>query len=265
MLDNNVRDWFGFDKVAGDIGVEIELEGRRAPFPIAAKGWRSEHDGSLRGEYAIEYVTNGAIPIDQVGTAIDRLKTRIDNSDVQVVDSIRAGVHIHVNCHDMTLKQVFNFAFVYLAMEHALVKYCGDDREGNLFCLRASDAEYLPYLIQHAYEGDRLNTLNTMDIRYSSLNFQSLFKFGTLEFRAMKTFTDLRRIKEWAHILYNIKQYSMTIDHPRQIAEDISFNSPELWVSNAVGAEYFNLIKYRDLENDVMNDLRRIQPILYGA
>lgn len=256
-----IQKLFGLNEVLGDYGIEIELESAMHPFPGAPIGWQSHSDGSLHADYSVEYVTKGAINKEKVFSEIQKVKKKI--KDVEVLDSVRAGVHVHMNCQQMTAQQMLGVAFTYLALERSLVKYCGPNRVGNQFCLRASDAEFVFTKLYDSINTGNLSYLNDNSIRYSSLNFCSLSKFGTLEFRAMQTYSDLSRIVEWVDMLDHIKKYGMNLPSFDRIASDISFNGPVPWAKEVLGDDNFELIKDPKMEKDIMRDLRNIQPLIY--
>lgn len=265
MSDMKILAYFGFNPYHGDVGIEIELESNLDPFPNAPKGWRSEVDGSLKAEFSVEYVTNNELKFEDVPEAIDRVRKRISN--IKLVEGVRSGVHVHINCQQLTVKETMLFAFTYLAMEIPLVKFCGDDREGNLFCLRAVDAEYLVDKIYYSLTKDNLNYLihSGNSLRYSSLNFASLNKYGTLEFRAMKTYPELAKIEDWVEILRRIKSYGENLNKAVDIAYQISLESPENWMQNILGEELYKKVRYDGIEKDIMNGLRLIQPLLHAG
>lgn len=265
MFETKVSDFIGFNADIPDnaVGIEIEVEGEIQPFPTAPAGWTSHEDGSLKAMYQKEYVSR-PIPITEVDINLTTLKNKLVKYEAVIMDSIRAGVHIHINVLNYTLEQVLKIAYTYLAMERVLVKFCGPNREGNLFCLRASDADYLLYCIRLAVTSEDFHILSTDSIRYGSLNLSSIFKHGTLEFRAMKTEPDLSKIEDWAKILHKIKLYGSKLETPSKIADEISFYSPDLWVKKVLGDKLYDLVKYKGMDQDIMRDLRNIQYILYS-
>src|SRR3546814_18812942 len=87
----------------------------------------------------------------------------------------------------LTMTQLYSFMTVYLILENVLVGWCGHSRCGNLFCLRASDAEWLLTSIRAAAEGRTFkHSLHSDNLRYASMNVKALGDYGSLEFRAMR-------------------------------------------------------------------------------
>lgn len=258
-----VREHYEWPSLRGDVGIEIEMEGNR-DFPTGSllpPPWVATSDNSLRG-HSVEYVTNGAIPINQVDSTIKGLKDILAATRVTVHKSFRAGVHIHINVREMNLNQVVNFACLYFILEHALVRYCGKDREGNLFCLRLEDAEAPLFFLENAVKDNSFTWFHQDVIRYASLNLRSISRHGSMEFRAMETNPDLSKISEWANLLYNIKEVSLRNDR-KDVVQDISFYGPENWLIQKFGEEVHKQIYYDKFNDDVMSSLRNIQTLIY--
>ena len=262
MANHKVAELLGLRNTKGDVGIEIEMEGKsRFPYEIS-KWWKAEEDNSLRG-YSVEYVMKKPMPLDLVGDALDLLKEEIQLHGSKPVYSERAGVHVHVNVQDLTMDQVFCTAMVYYCLEKALVRYCGENREGNHFCLRVQDADYVLDVIESALIHRNLRFLDTEDIRYASLNFCSLFKYGSIEFRAMETRPDFSKIKEWASMLVAIRNYARELEDYERIPAELSGSGPTGWARQILGDELFNLINYPEFDRDVMRCMRPIQHLFH--
>ncbi|MHA2086324.1 MAG: amidoligase family protein, partial [Candidatus Thorarchaeota archaeon] len=102
----------------------------------------------------------------------------------------------------MTNKQLWTFVTCWFVLEELVTDMMsGEGRSGNHFCLRAVDAEaLLDSISKYLSTGDR-TYISGDEIRYSALNLCSLRKFGSLEFRAMRTTTKVYKIKRWINIL----------------------------------------------------------------
>lgn len=253
-------------KTEGDIGLEIEVEGKR--LPQVKSFWRMEHDGSLRGEENMEYVLQKPLTLDKVKEALSVLdKAYVDNKTV-VDDTVRAGVHVHINCQSLTLTELINFIVLYVTMENVLVHFCGDTREGNLFCLRCSDAEFLPARIIEAIQFKKLKAnFHDDNIRYSSMNLKALGDYGSLEFRAMRGTRDLDLIYEWAETLYNIRECAKGFNNPVQIIQNFSADGPALFLQKVLGDNYALItkgLKQKDIQTMMYDGMRIAQDIAYA-
>jgi len=265
MAARKIRDILSLNTVAGDLGIEIEMEGAR-PFPdgqsVEDANWRCEADGSLRG-YSMEYIVAEPIKAGQVGAQLQSLRDILTEAKVKPVYSFRAGVHVHINVQDMTPHQLGSFAALYYCLEAPLVKYCGERREGNLFCLRNEDAEFALFTLENALRSGDLALLGTDMLRYSSMNLRAVTRYGSLEFRAMETQPDLSKIEEWCAMLIRLRDAAKLITDRSDIAYQLSFKGPEQWATELLGPELFKLVAYENIGKDIMRGLRMCQTLVY--
>lgn len=225
----------------GDIGLEIEVEGRRLPIP--PDYWRCDRDGSLRGAESMEYVLSSPSNLVGVERALKHLDACYIAHNTTVDETVRAGVHVHINCQQLSAKELYNFFVLYLVLENILIKYCGEYREGNLFCLRCQDAEFLLYtLIQAAKDKRFLDHFHDDDLRYASMNVKALGDYGSLEFRAMRSTRDLDAILQWVKILLNLREVAKGFESPVRIIEEVSMLGKSNFLRKCLGehAQFFD-------------------------
>lgn len=210
--------------INGDFGVEIEVEGAEL-VEVNDKYWNSVHDGSLRGE-SFEYVFKKPLIQKDSDKALESLKESLKNSTLKF--SFRTSVHVHVNVQELEYKQLLNMIYTYLLIEEPLMTFCGKERKGNRFCLRLQDAEgILDTLIPMFRVMDYIGGIREDAIRYSAINLAALQKFGSLEFRAMQGNLDVKRISTWTKALFNLREFSKSIENPRNVLEIFNNNKPE--------------------------------------
>lgn len=241
-------------KIKGDLGVEIEVEGDRLPRPN--EYWRSERDGSLRGE-SMEYVLEQPLSMPDVREALAHLDEAYKNNDTHVHESVRAGVHVHVNVQHLNLVELYTFITAYVILEDLLVNFCGEYREGNLFCLRIKDADYLLYKLEEVARDKNYREFNNDILRYASMNVLSLHKFGSLEFRAMRGTRDLNLIGDWAEILLNLRNVSGKFATPAELYQYASANTPEALLELFLGYFKEGLCDSKDVDTYVLDGLNR--------
>lgn len=189
--------YYACPRKAGEAGIEFEVE-YRGRNPFIPDGWLFHEDNSLRG-LGGEYVTDGPIPLDDKRHNIVKpMLDEIMKSD-PIVDSPRTSVHVHMNMIKMTPLQIWTSIIAYWLCEPLLFKFCGQEREGNLFCLRLSDAEALiPACLQDINANYPFSTLLENDqVRYAGLNINALRKFGSIEFRGMRGVYDYETVDAW--------------------------------------------------------------------
>ena len=244
-----------------DIGIEIEMEGEHLKYPIS-RYWRGTNDGSLRGE-SLEYVLKSPVSRDMTKQRLQFLKNELEAHDSKLHPSDRCGVHIHVNCQDLTVCQVINFSIVYLILEELLVEMCGEQRIGNLFCLRASDADLIITALRICKQEDSLNPIQNRRYRYASINLAAISKFGSVEFRSFQTPKNIMKIQKWIEILLRIKDYSLEFNEGYHIIENVSMGGPAQFVQNVLGIDAALLSKI-GRERIITEGVRRVQEIAYA-
>jgi len=202
-----VHEFLGRKKIDGDVGLELECEARVPRIPFAeVVGWQMKREGSLRG-HAVEYVTNGAIKLNDCPAYLARLAETINHPHIDVVrDSPRTSFHVHLNCHGLTPIQMWTVANAYWLFENLLMEYCGPERVGNLFCLRLKDASgVLNTVYQDLAAKLPLTTLHKDRIRYGGLNLKALPQFGTIELRGMRGITNYDDMNRWSTALIHFR------------------------------------------------------------
>lgn len=258
-----VSDWFGIPPhllTQGDVGIEIEVEGNRLPW--CEKYWKNEEDGSLRGPENREYVLKKPSTLKEAELALKYLSVMYNKNDTDVHDSVRAGVHCHVNVQDLNIVELYSFMTVYIILEDLLVKFCGEFREGNLFCLRTGDAEYLLQALQDAAKQRRFRTLVSDNLRYASMNVKALGTYGSLEFRAMRGTRDLGLIYKWAEVLVGLREAAKKFTDPTDVVNGFSEGDAEHFLHRCLG-DNDHLFKCEGYAQMVSAGMRRAQDVAF--
>lgn len=249
-----------------DIGIEVETEGRGLADghgnPLfVVPGWSAERDGSLRGE-SMEWVLSAPIPRKNVNKLLKSLSGALKENGVVLAETDRCGVHVHVNIQDFTYEQAMNFIILYLIVEKLLVRYCGDDREGNLFCLRACDADMMIYQLRECRKRGSLKSMANDNFRYASINLAAVAKYGSLEFRALKTPKNVMDIEQWVNLLLRVRDAALVYETCQQVVEGFSKNG-ELPFLQALFGDLYDVIYYEGCEVDLRDGVRRVQEVAY--
>lgn len=260
LLNHKVVDYLDLNPTKGDVGIEIEMELQYPHETIVPfkNTWRLEEDGSLKFN-GVEFVLKKPVKFGYVPKLISDLKAKLDDNNMTILPSIRAGVHVHVNMQESTIGQMYNMLSCYYPMETVLTRFCGDGREGNLFCLRSRDAGGVLKRIEKSLINQNLSYLDTDDIRYAALNIRSLFNYGTLEFRALATTPDLGLIEDWCKMVQKLKEYSEGIKNSWECMYHISGHGGRSWLMEVFGPELFAKLDYPELESDIIRDSRNCQ------
>lgn len=260
--------YFNGTDVDGEVGIEIEMEGVHFPNPDMFQSavnhvWSWHNDGSLRGAANGEIVLSKPVPRDSVVDVLASASAALKDAGTKLQPSVRTGVHVHVNIRNLSIEQTFIFMLTFLLFEQSLVRYCGEDRQGNLFCLRSQDAEAYLDALEHAIRHNDLKSLYTDQLRYSAMNPKALYQYGSLEFRCLKTPDDLMDIVEWVDILLYLKDFSLTIKDPRDLIEQISLNGGDA-IAHECFREYTEALGNPDWTTEMYEGLRRIQPAVFA-
>lgn len=246
----------------GKFGVEIELEGRGLGSSPAVDGWRKERDGSL-SQGGIEFVLQNPLDKDDVHTSLDNLYQMLRNHTV-IQDRQRAGVHVHLNCQQRTLNEIFTMITAYLLLEDILMEWCGEMRKGNHFCFSAENAEALILNLRNAVVNRDINLLNTDQIRYASLNVQSLFRYGSLEFRGMRSTSDAQPIKDWVGIIDELTEKALEFSNPQELIEAASGYGEDRFLDILLPSYKKEMMKMKSFKKGcVLESARRLQVFAY--
>jgi hypothetical protein len=260
FLGKTVLDCWGLKPVEGDLGIEIEVEAFDKLPREVNEYWDVLTDGSLRGE-AKEYVFKKPLSKPVTFKQVKILYELLQNN---VKDSMRAGVHVHINCQKLTLTQLFTFMAAYYCLEDLITEEAGEERQGNLFCLRMSDADYintgiLGCLMQRSITADS-GIFHNENLRYSAMNLVSLSKFGSLEFRALRTPTTAEKVIDWVDMLFTLKENSVAnFANPIELLSAMSANGAAETAKKLLGKYAEKQIAKPHFEKSVYDGVRQIQ------
>lgn len=253
---------FNVPLAKGEVGIEIEVEGLN--LPTAVKGWRKVGDGSLRGEETGEFVLRYPCSRQDVDRHLYKIARAYQECNTVLDHSDRTSVHVHINMQSSSITKIFNFIVMFLLFEEMLVHFCGDTREGNLFCLRSCDAEFLITALERASQSqEAFRSLRSDNLRYAAINVNSLAKYGSLEFRSMRGTSDMSLIKQWIDILLGIKDAAIAYRNPIEILEGVSMHSPRGLVEEVFGQNANIIFDYPNWESILWKQLRNLQVLAY--
>jgi Putative amidoligase enzyme len=250
-------------------GIEVELEGQNITNPPEAvmTYWKQHKDGSLRvlkpGDECIEYVTTQPFVLGLAEKAVAALFDYLTSPGVKVYDSYRTSIHVHVNFATETFRTIYNFMALCLILDELLVSQNGEHRIGNNFCLRAKDAMGqvmgLIYSINH---GNNFFHINHSE-RYSSINFASLLKFGSIEFRSLECTTHYGRLMHWIGTLAAMKEKAKTYKNPVDVIQQFSAMGPRAFLTSVLGTYAGKYLDVTNMEDMLFNGMRIAQDFAY--
>jgi hypothetical protein len=259
-----VKDLISFGTIHPEdhiVGIEVEVEADRLPTSDLPPGWVVTQDGSLRD--GLEYIFRRPCTLKTAQKRLINLNDLFRTLDSGIRDSVRAGVHVHLNVQNMTLAQLLNFITISIMFEGVLARYCGRSREGNLFCLRSSDAQYILHAISEAAQHADLQIFNDDDLRYAFVNLKAIPTHGSLEFRSLKTPEDMTNIYEWVEILNKLRDAALRFECPADIIGGYS-GGTEMDFFHEVMEDKADLLLFEDTEKLMYEGVRQAQDIAFA-
>jgi len=201
------------------IGIEIENETKTETAVPNVRNWSKVPEHSLR-YYGFEYVSK-PIPSHRAGQELDKLFGAL--SEIKLTNSPRTSTHIHFDVGRMSFLQILNFAMTYWMVESYLEPFVGRFRSGNHFCLRVKDTNFTIHsLLSGIRSYDPYSAAVFSDnLRYSSVNFASVMKLGTLEFRLMRGVDSTEPVLKWISYLESIKKFSLKFKDPKEWGDHV--------------------------------------------
>lgn len=231
----NIGITLGRKPTKGEVGLEIEVEGKNIPKDGAIPPpWVYHIDHSLRGAENAEYVLAKPIAFDDVPKALDKLWKTFDEWKSVFDDSNRTSVHVHLNCQEFYLNRLTAFFALWYALEEPLTEFCGEHRVGNLFCLRAVDAPALVTYMKRFVKNDGAGGLPEI-LHYGGLNPNALYKYGSLEIRTLRFDGKQETIQTFLNILQRLYLYSAEFSDPREVVALFSSGGPLSYFDTLLG------------------------------
>jgi hypothetical protein len=268
LPDHTLAVQMGRNAPKGEVGLEVEVEGRRLPRTDLPAPWNFVQDGSLRGPESGEYVLSRPIKLNQVDAAVDALWDKFGEAKTQLNDSNRTSIHVHLNVLPFFQNRLVSLMALWFTVEDILTHWCGDSRVGNLFCQRAKDSTALVTNLRE-YVENRGEWKLKESHRYAALNAHSIQKFGSLEFRTLRGVTDRDTFKLWVAILRKLYEKSETFTDPRTLIENFSMGGPIAFFENLFGElsnSIFNQVGWSETQyrDSMFEGVRFAQDLCYA-
>ena len=243
-------------KYTGRIGLELELEASTptpndghlelVQAPTTKARWTGVRDGSLRGDYAREYIVTKPINRDELGPMLHGLFDVFKTMKTKLNNSNRCSTHVHLNMNNKKINEISAVICLWTVFEEAFINWCGEERKANHFAISSGDSN----ATLNAWENYLRYGHNAWDrnMKYSSLNVLPLFNKGSLEIRCGKAADDAETPLLWATLLDVLVDFA--IDNYRylpRMGQDISERG---------GAEMFrDLCSKEPILAPMMNDI----------
>lgn len=260
-----------YKKGLGTVGLEIETETKNTYEVPPMKYWTAHSDGSLRN-FGVEFVLSR--PLDPGSKEYAEALLEFDNfaKTKKFLDSTYTSVHVHFNFVDRQARHLANFITLYLLFENVLTRYCGPDRDGNLFCLKTqnSEASYMLYrdLLKAISEGRAHNFIRNLSAnryKYSALNVVPLNNLGSVEVRTHPGTSQSSVINRWVNILMCLYNLAQKYNNPMEIMKKtIGLNDYGNLVREVFGS-YTNFFDADKWDEDIRENLIYAKTLAYSV
>ncbi len=239
LSNTPLASWYGpFPKLyKGLIGLEFEVEGDNI-VPWTSPYWKVDEDGSLRN--GLEYILRHPVSLKSIPKVLDEFYNRHNEHGAVFRESIRTSIHVHINVQQRTFLEIYNIITAYWLLEKLLVRYCGHLREGNLFCLRVSDADFLTTrIVESINDRTFFSSFSGNDFKYSALRLQTLTSIGSLEFRSLRgCYNEPDRIKEWITAIVSLVDQASKFESPQDILNNFNLVSANEFIYHFFNEEF---------------------------
>ena len=263
-VDQTIGEIFDYEEPTEQLfGVEVEVEGAGVS-SVSLEGWTTTRDSSLRGESA-EFVFRRPSNIAATNLLVSALYAGFRTNQVRLNDTMRAGMHLHIDTRLWTVKQVATFLTAYWLIEDVLIKnFAGEDRFGNAFCLPLSTSDDVLWTFIDLVRGRNLGIVRDMEdsIKYSAMNIATLGKYGSIESRSLRSPMQDAPMLRWISIFNNLCVGSQEFSSPLALIDAISGTSSEAVLRGILGPS-FSLFDGLYTNRDIVSAARRVQPLAF--
>jgi hypothetical protein len=168
--------------------------------------------------------------------------------------SLRTGIHVHVDARDITYEQMRWWLIFNALLEPAIYRWVGDGRDESVFCLPWYSTDAVLPLVRKIYntEGAELGAAAhaLAHKKYSGLNLDCLRRFGSIEYRHLRTTTEAARVLRWVNICLRFKAASAEM--VKVLSSVASKITPEEWLG---GGAVLDLGTWRLILKEQAEDL----------
>lgn len=233
-----------------NLGLEFEFENvlnRELPPEYPFNLWQGTNDPSLKNQ-GWEFTFNEPMFGKDVVEAVRGLCNHA--RAVGWRDSKRTGIHVHLDVRDLSPPQLHGLLLTYAITEPCLYRWVAFDREFCIYSMpwyKSDRAVQSVARIMQAAEvdttGDLLVPYSSNFGRYAGCNLNALAKFGSIEFRHMRTTTNADHVLEWVNLLLHLRRSAMILPESKQTV---------LTLARDLGPERFLEYAYQDLAPNLM-------------
>lgn len=175
-------------------GIECLTEGSHNA-RATRDAWMAKTDGSL-GSYATSFeLVSPPLSGEEGLTVVKKVCALLNDAGCDV--NSKCGLHVHVDCNDLSAQHIANVYNRYLENERAFDDLMPTSRRSNnnTYCRSLTTDGRLEA------RRDAASTCSSRGDRYRKVNLCSFAKFGTIEFRQHSGTTCGAKIANWVRLL----------------------------------------------------------------
>lgn len=183
-------------RIITDAGIRCNVEGYNH---ATRRDWKIVSDGSLQGRNMMELVSpplKGRRGVSIVETVANALKAN------GVTVNASCGMHVHVDARDLTAQHMKNVAKLVTIHELHLKAILPSSRHSSMWAQWPSNLGLGSDVPARCAKIDRAATIGELmrlwgSHRYRAVNFESLSRHNTIEFRSHSGSVESRKIAAW--------------------------------------------------------------------
>lgn len=211
-----------------NVGIEVELENLTDGLDYRMKYWRTTTDGSLR-DNGLEFIFKQPMGGVDVVNAAHELTDFIKKHEIPIQLSERTSVHVHLDVRDLNVEQMFNLIVAYAFVERVMMRYCGEERMKNNFCIPLYELGSTAFInrishLKDEHEFQRYANTFVENERYTAFNLNAMLSYGSIEFRGYHGTYDAEEILRWVNVILSLKKFAVETPHSfcRELHTNIS-------------------------------------------
>lgn len=253
-IDDSIRgNLVGSRAVFGKaFGIEIEIENFLIGDSWNPRYWTFKGEPSLRNN-GIELISKPS-KFEDRKVVTDEVTQLVKWSTTVPQPSIRCSTHIHINVSDLTLRDVIKAAGLFYLLENNLISTQSRYRKGNLFCLTLSDAGFIKQFWHNTINrpASFQNQFSQQSAKYSALNFATITRIGTIEFRFLSPILDPKLLRFWIECFQSIVDYGVSAKSLKDIVDTYDADPLPMFYRKVFGPngdELFSMVLSKNNNN----------------
>jgi len=208
------------DQIAGILAQDVEIRYDNYTHQNMNR-WKLVYDGSVSGGISCEAVSRKLAGVSGL-KEFEKVLSRIDSLGGTVNKS--TGFHVHIDAFGMTKKDLLRLAWLWGAAEKKFINFLVPPSRINGNYTKSFTIEHFKNMVDSTASVSSPEEVGArISSRYYSLNFASLVRHATVEFRKMSGTINRGKAIPWVVLCLKMVEFVKT----RQPLEKIDWNSFE--------------------------------------